>query len=108
MNPPIGTIVSYWKGAREGEPSGVARTRTEVQDIPSQKDVVWIKGVAGCISMTHVEAVEPRTMRWALFISRELGDENGVGETKLKAKCVWEHMSRTAVLMEWGDPREWP
>jgi hypothetical protein len=25
----------------------------------------------------------------------------------LKDKCNWEHMSRYAVLEEWGDPREW-
>jgi hypothetical protein len=26
----------------------------------------------------------------------------------LKDKCVWEAMSRYAVLSEWGDPRNWP
>lgn len=25
----------------------------------------------------------------------------------LSDKCRWEAMSRTAVVREWGDPREW-
>ena len=25
----------------------------------------------------------------------------------LKEKCVWEAMTRYAVLSEWGDPRKW-
>jgi hypothetical protein len=31
----------------------------------------------------------------------------GEPEEKLRAKCNWEHMSRTAVIKTWGDPREW-
>jgi hypothetical protein len=29
-------------------------------------------------------------------------------EAALRAKCNWEHMSRTAVIREWGDPTTWP
>jgi hypothetical protein len=28
-------------------------------------------------------------------------------EAALRAKCNWEHMSRTAVIREWGDPTTW-
>lgn len=28
-------------------------------------------------------------------------------EVRLRTKCNWEHMSRTAVIRNWGDPRTW-
>jgi hypothetical protein len=34
-------------------------------------------------------------------------DELAAAEERLKAKCRNERMSRTAVLIEWGDPRDW-
>jgi hypothetical protein len=46
-------------------------------------------------------------MEWALQVSRELHAAGGKAEEWLRHKCNWEHMSRTAVLLEWGDPREW-
>ena len=48
-----------------------------------------------------------RTMEWALRVSREVREEGGEAEERLCAKCRWEHMIRTAVIMEWGDPRDW-
>ncbi len=42
-----------------------------------------------------------------LELSKEIRDEGGERLERLKAKCQWEHMSRTAVLMEWGDPAKW-
>lgn len=47
----------------------------------------------------------------ALNLSRLLSDgetaELRAAEEHLAAKCRHEQMSRTAVLMNWGDPREW-
>lgn len=43
----------------------------------------------------------------ALQISKELHQKGGKAEKRLQDKCKWEHMSRSAVIMEWGDPRTW-
>lgn len=43
----------------------------------------------------------------AIRISQEVYDENGEAEKKLCERCRWEKMSRPAVIIEWGDPREW-
>lgn len=40
-------------------------------------------------------------------ISMEVRQEGGVAEEKLCEKCRWEKLSRLAVIIEWGDPREW-
>ncbi len=40
-------------------------------------------------------------------LSREIRTENGEREQKLCAKCRWEHMTRTAVLKSYGDPKNW-
>lgn len=47
------------------------------------------------------------TMKEAVLISRELYGSDTLAEENLRAKCRWEHMTRTAVIIEWGDPREW-
>lgn len=54
-----------------------------------------------------VELSVPRTREWATRVSREIKVEGGEAEEKLAAKCRWEHMTRTAVILEWGDPRGW-
>ncbi|MFB6398323.1 hypothetical protein [Polymorphospora lycopeni] len=53
---PIGTPVRYWKGAREGN-GKTARTRTAAQLLGGHTAVVWLTGVAGCISLTHVQPI---------------------------------------------------
>jgi len=40
-------------------------------------------------------------------INQEVHEEGGEAEQRLCAKCNWEHMTRIAVILEWGDPREW-
>jgi hypothetical protein len=44
----------------------------------------------------------------ATQINREVREAGGEADQKLKAKCQWDGMSRTAVIREWGDPRSWP
>ena len=41
-------------------------------------------------------------------LSREIREENGRREELLGHKCNWEHMTRWAVLREYGDPARWP
>lgn len=55
---PVGTMVQYWKGLREGAPTGVAPTRSEAQ-VMSDHISVWMEGCSGSVSVTHVEAVRP-------------------------------------------------
>ena len=43
----------------------------------------------------------------AMEISKEVARVGGEAEDALRAKCRWEAMSRPAVILEWGDPREW-
>ena len=58
---------------------------------------------------TPTEGAERRTkMEWAMEVSRARWESDTEAEEKLQAKCRWEHMSRTAVILEWGDPRTWP
>lgn len=53
----IGTLVDYWRGAKEGEPSGRGATYTEAQMMGGHTAVVWIEGCRGAISLSHVEVV---------------------------------------------------
>ena len=53
---PVGTMVRYWSGVREGEPTGTGRIyhpATVVCDHAS----AWIEGARSCHSITHVEVV---------------------------------------------------
>jgi hypothetical protein len=54
---PVGTPVKYWRGFKEGEPSGKGKTRSEAQ-LMCGGAVVWIAGCSGCIAITHVEATD--------------------------------------------------
>jgi hypothetical protein len=47
------------------------------------------------------------TLQDARRVSKEVSTVGGRAEELLRAKCRWEQMTRLAVLMEWGDPREW-
>ena len=49
-----------------------------------------------------------RTMEWAIEVSGTLWESGTEAEELLRVKCQREHMSRTAVILEWGDPRTWP
>jgi Holliday junction resolvase RusA-like endonuclease len=48
-----GDLVKYWKDAKEGEPSGIACV-TDFGEVGGRA-VVWLTGVAGCVSLSHVE-----------------------------------------------------
>lgn len=52
---PIGTVVRYWRGLMEGEPSGTGPTRTAAQ-VLGDNAVVWIAGCSGCVHLSHVLA----------------------------------------------------
>lgn len=43
----------------------------------------------------------------ARVVLKEVLAAGGEPLERLKAKCRWEHMTLLAVLVEWGDPREW-
>lgn len=51
---PKGTVVRYWRGVKDGAPSGVGPTRTEAS-VESQTPVVFIEGCSGYMALTHVE-----------------------------------------------------
>jgi hypothetical protein len=53
---PVGTIVRYWKGLREGE-GRLGRTRSEATLLGGHTPVVWVDTTSGAIGLTHVEPV---------------------------------------------------
>ncbi len=52
----VGTRVRFWTGLREGE-GKEGETRSMAQVLSGHTAVVWITGHAGCVALTHVEAV---------------------------------------------------
>lgn len=53
---PVGTLVRYWKGIRQGEPSGTGATTCEAYDAYGTS-VVFIEGCSGFVALTHVETI---------------------------------------------------
>lgn len=53
---PIGTRVRYWRGVRQGAPSGEGTVRHPAM-VQSDHASVWITGCAGSIALSHVEVV---------------------------------------------------
>lgn len=48
-----------------------------------------------------------RVPKEILDILAAVKKENTISWKRLKDKAQWEHMSLTAVIMNWGDPRNW-
>lgn len=44
---------------------------------------------------------------WPLRISQELHAENGPGEARLRAACRNQQRTRTSIILQYGDPRQW-
>lgn len=54
---PVGTLVRYWRGVREGAPTGTGRTRSAAWLLCGHGSV-QIEGTSGSIGLQHVEPVE--------------------------------------------------
>lgn len=54
---PVGTLVKFWRGAKEGEPSGQGTTYAPAEVLSGHTAVVWIESCRGCVALTHVEAI---------------------------------------------------
>lgn len=55
---PVGTRVRFWRGVRQGEPSGEGVLAHPAQ-VMGGAAVVWIEGCSGCVALSHVEAIQP-------------------------------------------------
>ena len=55
---PAGTAVRYWTGVVEGE-GRLGKTRSEAYVMGGHTAVVALEGLAGVISLSHVQPVEP-------------------------------------------------
>lgn len=53
---PVGTRVRYWRGVRQGPPSGEGSVRYEAH-ARGDRAAVWITGCSGWIALSHVEVV---------------------------------------------------
>jgi len=61
---PVGrTLVRYWRGVREGAPSGVGLTRSPAWALSGHTAVVMVEGTSGGIALTHVEVVDTEATR---------------------------------------------
>lgn len=53
----VGTPVIYYKDNR-AEPGNESKTRTPATLLGGHTAVVFVEGVAGCIALIHVEAIQ--------------------------------------------------
>jgi hypothetical protein len=53
---PVGARVRYWRGRREGAPSGEGAVRYPAEEVGGTASV-WIEGCLGSVALSHVEAV---------------------------------------------------
>jgi hypothetical protein len=53
----VGALVRFWTGEREGD-GMVGVTRSDAEVLSGHTGVVWIKGVSGCVALSHVQAIE--------------------------------------------------
>lgn len=51
---PVGTRVRYWTMDREGVGKESA-TRSLAEVLSGHTAVVWLEGVSGCVSLSHIE-----------------------------------------------------
>ena len=51
---PIGTMLRYWSGVKEGQPTGSAPI-SHPASVMCDHAVIWLKGVSSCHSISHVE-----------------------------------------------------
>jgi hypothetical protein len=54
---PVGTPVRYTSDFTQANQPLTTRTRSSAQILASGKPVIWIEGVAGCVALSHIEAV---------------------------------------------------
>jgi len=53
---PVGTRVAYWAVLPPREPALITTTRTAALEMCGTA-VVWLEGKAGCVNLTHCEAL---------------------------------------------------
>jgi len=54
---PVGTLVRYWRGVREGfEPSSVGRIR-QPAELRTGMPIGWIDTCSGYVALTHIQVV---------------------------------------------------
>lgn len=56
---PVGTLVRYWTGAREGV-GKLSVTWTEAKVLNGHTAVVWVEGEPGCVALSFVEPLPPK------------------------------------------------
>lgn len=54
---PVGTVVRYWTGAKEG-PGRTGKTRSKAHLFGGHTAVVWVMGLGSCVALSHI-VVEP-------------------------------------------------
>jgi len=52
---PVGTVLRYWSGVKEGAPTGQAPI-SHPATVMCDHAVIWLAGVSSCHSISHVEA----------------------------------------------------
>tara|TARA_R110002095_G_scaffold4257_1_gene11515 strand:- start:5556 stop:5810 length:255 start_codon:yes stop_codon:yes gene_type:complete len=57
---PVGTLVKYWAGFKEGEPTGTAKTTSEAFMRSGRNAAIRLDGQGGYILLSHIEPVESK------------------------------------------------
>lgn len=92
---PLGTPVDYWRGAKEGKPSGSGEISHGSYVCESGTPVCFVKGCTGYLAITHVEAVASRQgsqmsgsheLPW--FHAPDEGSESWHGPWFGKEQCI--------------------
>lgn len=68
---PIGTMMYYWRGAKEALPSDSGPLTSPASVLSGHTAVAWIEGCSGCIALSHVEPV-PETLTYHCWFCGQL------------------------------------
>lgn len=98
---PIGTLVRYWKGVREGE-GKESTTRSAAQLLEGHTAVVWLDGVSGCIALTHIQPVSKQFRRapFSSVVGIGFMDEDGYVAVIVPHRKSREDTERIADIVE--------
>ena len=100
---PVGTIVRFWTGLREGAPTGEGPTRAAAAVLSGHASV-WIDGCCGGVNLSHVEVstddaeTQYTTAVAALQAARERRDRHAREREEVLREAAKKHDDETRRL----------
>lgn len=108
---PVGTIVRYWTGLREGAPTGEGPTRAAAAVLSGHASV-WIVGCCGSVNLSHVEVstdgaeTQYVTALAALSVARAKRDVHKHGRAAAMREAAKKYDEETARLARIVDTKQ--